>query len=340
MSKSNLPNDHMGIVDDEPDIELDPRDFEDIDLSSFGVPSEQENQIEQSGDLTDFEPEYDQQPDNYGEQPENYGQAVDYGYEGQPEYSQPPEYSQQPEYWYNQQGGYEQQPVDVPEAKPKKVKQSKKPKKRDKMQGVNEQKPIDAPDEPKKDLVLYIIIDKKIPGLIGYMRSFGLNVTAIFDSVDEARGHLLMQAAPTRVVVVDTGSGKFMTTMIRNDIIDMLGVNGEDSLFTVFYSDSSLKSDAISTLGKEAKPIEWIRFTTTSVVVATMLSHHENYVYDQGTKMSEAVEDSSILGYKGQETPLAGPSDNIGAPIITPEQIYKNMVESDQPGIPGFELRL
>lgn len=120
MSKSNLPNDHMGIVDDEPDIELDPKDFEDIDLSSFGVPSEQENQIEQSGDLTDFEPEYDQHPDNYSEQPENYGQAVDYGYDGQPDYSQPPEYSQQnPEYWYNQQGGYEQQPVDVPEAKPK-----------------------------------------------------------------------------------------------------------------------------------------------------------------------------------------------------------------------------
>lgn len=191
----------------------------------------------------------------------------------------------------------------------------------------------------ESEMVLYVITDKPIPGLLEYMRSFGLNVTAVFSQVDLARGYLLMQSLPTRVVIVDSGTGKFMTTTIRKELIDMIGVNGEDSKFTVFYSDSALKSDANSSLGKVAKSVEWIKYSNTAVMVASLLLHHEKYILDESTAMSESTVDDSILAYVGAKVECES-DDKIGVPIINSDLILKNVVQSNDDGLRGFEPHL
>lgn len=216
----------------------------------------------------------------------------------------------------------------------KKVKKSKKAKD---TKEIADNTANEVVEKPK--MVLYMLLDKPIPGLLGYLRAFGLNVTAIFTNVDTARGYLLMQTMPTRVVVVDSGSGKFITTTIRKELIDMVGVNGEDSKFTVFYSDPSLKSDAVAEIGKEAKEIEWIKYKSTAVIAAIILSHNEEYIIDEMTKMEDDGAESNILSYTGEKC-LNDLTDNIGSPIITPEQIMSNIASSEAKALPAFEVVL
>lgn len=325
---------HIGHIEDEQEIELNMADFEDVDLN-IGVASPIENPDTGEDDI-EWVPEsqVNQTSQDDWQEPQQNWQDPQQNWQEPQQNWQEPQYDDNVE-WVPENTDVLNTSPDKPfskkeqKAAAKAAKKAKKNVEQDASQAQDSTKPT--------DLVLYIIIDKKIPGLIEYMRSFGLKVNAVFDNVSEARGYLLMQTDPTRVVIVDTGSGKFMTTMIRADLVDMMGVNSEDVLFTVFYSDPSLKHDAIASLGKEAKAIEWIKYSGSSVVVAAMLSHSENYIYDEATKMLESKVDKSILWFKGDETPLAVDSDNIGAPIITPEQVYKNLVDSNQPGIPGFE---
>ena len=50
---------------------------------------------------------------------------------------------------------------------------------------------------------------------------------------------MIMQMQPLRIVVIDSGTGKFITPTIRKDLIDMIGMADEDIDFTIFYTDST-----------------------------------------------------------------------------------------------------
>ena len=86
------------------------------------------------------------------------------------------------------------------------------------------------------------------------MRESGLNVSRIFKNIADARDELIMQTEPYRLVVVETGLGRFTSTSQRKEIIDLLGIcTDEDSRASVFYTDSVLKIDVIRELGKDTK---------------------------------------------------------------------------------------
>lgn len=194
-------------------------------------------------------------------------------------------------------------------------------------------------DNSKKDMILYILADKIQPGVLSYLRAYGLNVTAIFTNVDTARGYLLMQTNPTRIVIIDSGTGKFLTSTVRNELVDMIGVNGEDSKFTVFYTDNDLKQCAIDSLGKDAKNVEWLKFKSTAIVAAIMLKHNENYIIDADMNMEEAQYDESILCKLGEKCLYDTDSSiSIGSPIITAEQISKNVLSEESDSIKKFNV--
>lgn len=217
--------------------------------------------------------------------------------------------------------------------------QKGKGKKKDKKNKQDEAENIPVTEE-KKDMALYVVTDKPLPGLLAYFRSIKLNVTAVFSSIEDARGYLMMQSIPTRVVVVDTGSGRFMTTTIRKDLIDMIGMGDEDTKFTVFYTDTLLKSDAQYTLGKISKQINWIPYKNTVVLAAIMLTQNENYIIDESyTDYSSGSTEENILAYVGQPF-MDYKDDKLGKPIINYESIYANVVETTAESIMGFEPKI
>lgn len=191
----------------------------------------------------------------------------------------------------------------------------------------------------KKDMILYIIIDKPVFGLINYFRESGLKVSNIFSDITEAKNAVLMQSEPTRIVVIDTGLGRFTTTTMRAELIDMLGISDEQNKTTVFFTDSVLKVDTNRALGKSGKNIDWIRYQSTAIVAATILEYKEQYKYDMEDDVDLVSPENDILNFKGltlktQDIPRMDISGFSSDAILT------HLVNNDDNVIDGFEVKL
>lgn len=192
------------------------------------------------------------------------------------------------------------------------------------------------------DLILYIIADKAQPGLTGYYRNYGANVTKIFTNISEARDTLLMQIEPFRVIVIDSGTGRFTNIGSRRELIDLLGICDVDTRISVFYTDSAIKADVELSDEVEDKEISWYKYRSTPDVIAHILQSKdkENYIIDSDDYTEEEV-DESILNIKGAKVPIGHVTD-LGMPGITPDDILFNMMEntSEEGIIPGYKIKL
>ena len=223
----------------------------------------------------------------------------------------------------------------MPKAKKEKAPKVKKEK-------VNKSKKVEEqiPEEPEvlPERALYILTDNKTDGMLPYMRNCGLNISAIIDNVDALKNLMLMQFNDMRIVIVDTGTGKFITPTIRKSIVDIIGMSDETTKFTVFYTDSLLKSDSSAELGKVAKTIDWIKYKSTAVCVATMLSYKETYIRSSETSQNVMTDPKEILEYKG--VPVNADLEAMSPLTINPMSIHKQVVETSDEGIRRFKLRL
>lgn len=205
---------------------------------------------------------------------------------------------------------------------------------------TNNQVVVEQPEvEEQQDKILYIVIDKAIPGLINYFRECGVKVSNIFNDIVDAKNTVLMQSEPIRIVVIDTGMGKFTTTAMRAELIDMLGIADENSRTTVFFTDSALKVDTIRTLGKSSKKIDWIQYKSTAVVAGTILSYGENYIYDMEDDLDVVEKDRGALHFKGLTSSeiKTTPQHNIVG--LSGPAILRNMIEDQGEGLPSFEMK-
>lgn len=189
------------------------------------------------------------------------------------------------------------------------------------------------------DMVLYIIADKKENGLTAYFRDCNIKVSSVFDDIIEAKNAVLMQSMPTRIVIVDSGRGKFTMTKVRDEIIDMLGISDEQNKTTVFYTDSALKVDTLRALGKAGKEIDWIQYKSTPIVAATILAYKENYVYDMEDDIESKDDEKSILSMKGlRYTGENSPRMEISG--FSKKSILENIVNKQGNELQGFEINL
>ena len=153
-----------------------------------------------------------------------------------------------------------------------------------KYQRIIESKHIEfTRDANKKDYVLYMIIDKPVDGMLQYFRSYGLNVSKIFSSIDSARNSLMMQVNPARLVIVDTGNGAFNSMSARKQVIDIIGLGDDDNKVTIFYSDTNLKYEIEASKEIQKKALSWYKYKTTAHLLACMLQSKDcNYISDGG----------------------------------------------------------
>ena len=263
---------------------------------------QQYNQIEEVNQLQ----EGNIQPQEYAQPQEEYAQPQQEYVQPQQEYVQPQEEYVQPQEEYTQQE-YNQ--------------------------------PAQESENIKRDMVLYIIADKKENGLTTYFRECGIKVSSVYDDITEAKNAVLMQSLPTRIVIIDSGKGKFTLTKVREEIIDMLGISDEQNKTTVFFTDSVIKVDTMRALGKAAKQIDWLQYKSTPIVAATILAYRENYVYDMEDEADEIADEKTILSmegfkYRGEE------SERMGVVGITPKAVLDNIVNEDGTELEGFVINL
>lgn len=190
------------------------------------------------------------------------------------------------------------------------------------------------------NFVLYIVSDRNHMGLINYFRSLGIKVSNVYSRIEDARDSLLMQVAKSRLVIVDTGTGRFTNTNSRKVLIDTIGISDEESRIAIFYTDSVLKSEVDSALSIADKDIQWYKYKTTADLAANilLLNKKENYVYDNEAENDKLItfKEASVL--KGKKFDY-GEFVNLGAPTISPQLVIANLDNDAQSQIKAYDIR-
>ena len=278
------------------------------------------------------EVEYGQEDNGYNQPNEAYSQYDGYNQQG---------YEQQ---GYEQQGyeqqGYEQEEVQLSKKELKKLQKAEKKaaKAMGKSKGAGDAQQEVPIEKPK--MMLYLVIDKPVEGLLDYFRMSGVNVSNIYSDIGEAKNEVIMQSDPLRIVIVDTGLGKFTTTTMRAELIDMMGISDDQNRTTVFYTDSALKVDTLHTLGKSGKDIDWFKYQSTALVVATLLSYNEEYILNSDSDNladQKKTQANEVLNFKGLTSGLPDvPRMEITG--FTSDAIMTHVVNNVDGTIPGFEV--
>lgn len=181
-------------------------------------------------------------------------------------------------------------------------------------------------EEKLQDIILYIIIDKSTSDMLSYFRGYGLNVARIFNNIDDAKNEIMMQIDPCRIVIVDTGTGRFSVMGARKSLIDLLGLGDDDTKISVYYTDIVIKEDISISEQVDNKQIDWIKYRSTADILATLLQKRkkENYVLDSTIESCETeTKPEELMRYKG----LTAKDDSmdLGQPSITPYDIQMNI---------------
>lgn len=195
-------------------------------------------------------------------------------------------------------------------------------------------------NEDKIEYVLYLVIDRQSHGLLNYFRESGINVSNIYNTIEDARNTILMQPEPCRVLIADTGLGRFTNTKTRQELIDMLGICDINNRITVFYTDSVLKADSTRELGKAKLDIDWIKYEGTASMVANTLSYKENYIMDDYIDDLDTIpEKEDIYKIKGFNT-NAPYGEQIYVRGLDSTDLINNMLSSEEGLLQGYKVNM
>lgn len=189
--------------------------------------------------------------------------------------------------------------------------------------------------------ILYLIADKTYPGMLSYFRHYGSKVTRIFNNIKEAKDSLIMQIEPCKIVIIDSGTGKFTSMSARKSLMELLSISDDDNRIAIFYTDSVIMSEAKNTAVVEDKDITWHKYRTTADVLATLLQNlkKENYIYD--IKDHEEVDKSErLLQFTGATFKHPEAMD-LGLPSLDINEIKKEFTEGfdSKSGIESFKVK-
>jgi hypothetical protein len=200
--------------------------------------------------------------------------------------------------------GNDNKSEDAPVAEKKDKKSNKKGKKKSKKQSSNN---TDDEDEeeyiPKNadDVILLVVTDENKPQLLSYFRENRLKVSKLFDNIKDIRDEMLMQTELHRVVVIDTGKGRFTSPSARQEVLDMLGMRDEETRISIFYTDTALRSEAQRGGVGKSSAIEWNKYYSTVDVTAKLLGKYkkEHYVYDMKQDDPDLPSKEKVLATTG-----------------------------------------
>lgn len=206
---------------------------------------------------------------------------------------------------------------------------------------INDEQTEEA--EKPRDLILYIIIDKANPAMLQYYRECGVNVSKIFTNINDAKDTLLMQVDPVKILIIDTGTGRFSAMGSRKELLDLMGICDEDAMISVFLTDTVIKSEVEYNESFETKKIHWYKFKSNTDVIAKLLQakDKENYIYDDNDKDSVDDIPENVLDFKGFKAKVDD-GINIGNPTIDIFDIKVHMAENSDNSdeIPGYEIKI
>lgn len=212
-----------------------------------------------------------------------------------------------------------------------------KSKKKSKKKSSNSETSCDEHVAQKQKVSLFVLTDKLTPHMMEFARDSGLAVSNIFTSVDDLKSLLMTTFGVTRIVVVDSGTGRFVAPATRKDLIDAIGMADDDVKFTVFYTSNLLKEDAKNTLTDNSANVEWVPYKCTSVCVAVMLMHKaEEYVYDSVAYADAEKFEDDIMKHVGKDSRCN--LDEPSVSMLNLSNLYQRMFSDESKELPAFVI--
>lgn len=212
-----------------------------------------------------------------------------------------------------------------------------KSKKKSKKKSSNNETSCAEPVAQKQKVSLFVLTDKLTPHTLEFARDSGLAVSNIFTSVDDLKSLLMTTFGVTRIVVVDSGTGRFVAPATRKDLIDAIGMADDDVKFTVFYTSNLLKEDAKNTLTDNSANVEWVPYKCTSVCVAVMLMHKaEEYVYDSVAYADAEKFEDDIMKRVGKDSRCK--LDEPSVSMLNLANLYQRMFSDESKELPAFVI--
>lgn len=212
-----------------------------------------------------------------------------------------------------------------------------KSKKKSKKKSSNNETSCDEHVTQKQKVSLFVLTDKLTPHTLEFARDCGLAVSNIFTSVDDLKSLLMTTFGVTRIVVVDSGTGRFVAPATRKDLIDAIGMADDDVKFTVFYTSNLLKEDAKNTLTDNSDNVEWVPYKCTSVCVAVMMMHKaEEYVYDSVAYADAEKFEDDIMKHVGKDSRCN--LDEPSVSMLNLSNLYQRMFSDESKELPAFSI--
>lgn len=193
--------------------------------------------------------------------------------------------------------------------------------------------------EAEGDPILITLVDKKIPGLLEYMRDHGLNTQVVTDNPEYIAEIMMAQYGGCDVLIIDTGMGVFATSEARKQILNIVQQSEGNIHQFFFYTDNAIKTDIQDQLGRRnKKQLTWVKYKTTMLTVAEMLNHCHTYRNDDYEyQESENLQPDECLA-KHITLPTDYQLDKQYSVYgLTPKIIREKVVETDEGLLAGFK---
>lgn len=193
--------------------------------------------------------------------------------------------------------------------------------------------------EADGDPILITLVDKRIPGLLEYMRDHGLNTQVVTDNPEYIAEIMMAQYGGCDVLIIDTGMGVFATSEARKQILNIVQQSEGNIHQFFFYTDNAIKTDIQDQLGRRnKKQLTWIKYKTTMLTVAEMLNHCHTYRNDD----YEYQEYENLQPDECLAKHITLPTDyqldkQYSVYGLTPKIIREKVVETDEGLLAGFK---
>lgn len=193
--------------------------------------------------------------------------------------------------------------------------------------------------EAEGDPILITLVDKKIPGLLEYMRDHGLNTQVVTDNPEYIAEIMMAQYGGCDVLIIDTGMGVFATSEARKQILNIVQQSEGNIHQFFFYTDNAIKTDIQDQLGRRnKKQLTWVKYKTTMLTVAEMLNHCHIYRNDD----YEYQEYENLQPDECLAKHITLPTDyqldkQYSVYGLTPKIIREKVVETDEGLLAGFK---
>ena len=155
--------------------------------------------------------------------------------------------------------------------------------------------------QDKKQYVLYILTDNSSKELIEYFGNRGVTVAKEFYEIEDLRNELLMQVKPAKIVIIDSGTGKFTGVGARKKLIDLLGISSDTNRIVMFNTNKAIKSAVKGTPSLDEKNISWFDYKGTAYILLKLLEDMqvEQYLSTGKRVIKREIDREQELKYKG-----------------------------------------